>query len=95
MMGMKRVNKGDYVARGGLMYVECELDPDELWILEESVTEVESITKNYCLLLPLVQKNGGTKTKYAVIFEDWDVGDENFNKCMPKICGRCFETDVL
>ena len=39
------------------MYVECELDPDDLWILEESVTEVESIIENYCLLLPLVQKN--------------------------------------
>ena len=84
MMGMKRVNKGNYVARGGLMYVECELDPDELWILEESVTEVESIIENYCLLLPLVKKDRGTTTKYAVIFDDWDVGDEYFGKGMPK-----------
>ena len=43
MMGLKRINKGVYVARAGLMYVGCELDPEELWVLDESVTEVESI----------------------------------------------------
>ena len=95
MMGINRVNKGSYVAQGGLMYVKCELDPNDLWILDESVGEAESILNNYCLLLPLVQKNRGTAIKYAVIVEDWDVGDEYFVKSMPKICKKCFETDVL
>ena len=71
------------------------MDPDELWILEESVIEVESIIENYCLLLPLVQKDRGTTTKYAVIFDDWDVGEEYFGKEMPNICEKCFETNVL
>ena len=77
------------------MYVECELDPDDLWILDESVGEVESIINNYCLLLPLVQANRGTTIKYTVIFEDWDVGDEYFVKSMPKISKECFEMNVL
>ena len=95
MMGLNRVNKGIYVAQSGLMYVECELDPDDLWILDESVGEVESIINNYCLLLPLVQTNRGPTIKYAVIFEDWDVGDEYFVKSMPKISKECFEMNVL
>ena len=95
MMGLNRVNKGNYVARSGLMYVECELDTDDLWILDESVGEVESIINNYCLLLPLVQTNRGPTIKYAVIFEDWDVGDEYFVKSMPRISKECFEMNVL
>ena len=75
--------------------IQCELDPGDLLILDESVTEVESIIDKYCLLLPLVQKNRGTTTKYAVIFEDWDVGDEHFAKSIPKICEKCFKTNVL
>ena len=90
MIGMKCVNKGNYVTRGSLMYVECELDTDDLWILKENVTGVESIIENYCLLLPLVKKDRGTTTKCAVIFDDWDVGDEYFGKEMPKICEKCF-----
>ena len=95
MIGINRGNQGNYVARGGLKYVECELDPVDLWIVDERVSEVESIIENYCLLLPLVQKNIGNRKKYAVIFEDWDVGDENFIKGMPTISKECFETNVL
>ena len=49
----------------------------------------------HCLLLPLVQNDRGTTTKYAVIFDDWDVGDEYFGKGMPTIYEKCFEANVL
>ena len=50
--------------------------------------------KHYCIMLPLLD-DGEFLSEFAIIYDDWDVGDENFKKCLPCLCPMCFEKDVL
>jgi hypothetical protein len=78
----------------GLAYVTCKLDEQVETLFAVEVKAVEEIIGHYCLLLPLVENHEFTG-KYAVIYEDWDVGDEYFKKYLPSIYSLLFKTNVL
>ena len=80
----------------GLAYVKCQLDKtteNALYSQEIDVKEVESMIEHYCLLLPLID-DGDFENEFAIVYDDRDVGDEYFRKCLPSLCSMCFETDV-
>ena len=58
------------------------------------VKTIENNMKHYCLLLPLIM-DGNFAGKFAIVYDDWDVGDENFRKSLPNICKFCFANDVM
>ena len=62
--------------------------------MEFKLSILESKMKHYCSMLPLLD-DGDFFSKFAIIYDDWDVGDENFRKCLPSLCPLCFERDVL
>ena len=58
------------------------------------VETIESRIEHHCLLLPLVDE-GIFVQEFAIVYDDWDVGDEHFKKYLPSLCPLCFTTDVL
>ena len=77
----------------GFSYVVCQLDNQTVQLSDVHVESVEKRIANYCLLLPYIYENdfGG---RFAVVYDDWDIGNESFQKTSPSICRLCFETDV-
>ena len=57
MMRLKRINEGNYASHSSLMYVECELAPKYLWVLDKSVIEIESHIENHFLKAMKIQPN--------------------------------------
>ena len=93
-IGISRLNKGHASKCIGLAYVQCSLDDQTELLLDVHVQTVEKMIQNYCLLLPFVEDETFTN-KFAIIYDDWDCGDEYFVKCLPSICPFCFSTDVM
>ena len=63
-------------------------------LFDMDVGEIESQIQHYYLLLPLID-NGNFVQEYAIVYDDWDVSNDKCKKCLPNLCTRCFETDVL
>ena len=78
----------------GLAFVKCQLDDTRNIIQDVDIEILESKMKHYCLMLPLLD-DGDFSAEFAIIYDDWDVGDEIFRKCLPSLCRICFEIDVL
>ena len=95
-IGITRQNKGKARNCIGMAFVKCVLDEkyNNFYIQNMEVTQVESRMERYCLLLPLIDK-GNFDNEFAIVYNDWDVGDENFGKVLPNLCSLCFETDVF
>jgi len=96
-IGITRCEKGKSKKCIGLAYVKLQLDnttENALFSQDIDVKEVESMIEHYCLLLPLID-DGNFESEFAIVYDDWDVGDEYFRKCLPSLCSMCFETDVL
>ena len=49
---------------------------------------------NYCLMLPFIDR-GVFGSDFAVMFDDWDMGDLYFNKCLPSLCTLLFSNNVF
>ena len=91
------MKKGNSKKCIGLAYVKLQLDNttvNALYSQDIDIKEVESMIEHYCLLLPLID-DGDFENEFAIVYGDWDVGDEYFRKCLPSLCSMCFETDVL
>ena len=96
-IGITRCEKGNSKKCIGLAYVKLQLDNttvNALYSQDIDIKEVESMIEHYCLLLPLID-DGDFENEFAIVYDDWDVGDEYFRKCLPSLCSMCFETDVL
>ena len=93
-IGVTRLNKGSSFKCVGLAYVKCKLDDACDILLDVEVKTIENRIEHYCLMLPLIQ-DGDFDQDYAIIYDDWDVSDENWVKCLPNLCPLCFEVDVL
>ena len=88
------VDVGESVKSIGLAYVICQLEDtvDDFQTID--VNLVENMIASHCILLPFIQ-NGNFTGLYAVVFDDWDVGDESFRKCLPMLCSTLFSINVL
>ena len=93
-IGISRLNYGKSTKCIGLPYVKCKIDDQIEDLLSVEVNTVGDIIGNYCLLLPLIQ-DGEFNGQYTVIYDDWDVGDEYFRKCLPCLCLLLFNTNVM
>jgi len=93
-IGITRLRKGVAKKVVGLAFVKCQLDDTSNVIKDVDVEILESKMKHYCIMLPLLD-DGDFFSEFAIIYDDWDVGDENFRKCLPSLCPLCFERDVL
>ena len=91
---VSRLNPGHSQKCIGLAYVKCRLDDPSHLLLDADVEELEECIESYCLLLPFLNK-GEFTDQYAVIYDDWDVGDKDFKKVLPSLCQQLFETDVM
>ena len=92
---VERINKEKEVLRFGLPFVKCRLNKERDEWMEKDVKEVEAEITSYCLLLPYVEGKKNFRQEYAVIYEDWDVGNANFEKDKMQVCGDVFEIDVM
>ena len=93
-IGITRLMKG--VARKcvGLAFVKCQLDDTGNIIKDVDIETLESKMKHYYIMLPLLD-DGDFSAGFTIVYDDWDVGDKNFRKCLPSLCPMCFEIDVL
>ena len=94
IVSIDRVDVGESVKSIGLAYVTCQLEDtvDDFQTID--VNSVENMIASHCILLPFIQ-NGNFTGLYAVVFDDWDVGDESFRKCLPMLCSTLFSINVL
>ena len=92
---VQRINKGIARKCVGLAYVTFVLKNKESEIMEDcDLSFIESRMDHYFIMLPLLD-NGDFKQEFAVVFEDWDVADESFRKCLPNLCEMCFAYNVI
>jgi hypothetical protein len=94
IVSIDRVDYGLAMKSMGLAYVSCKLEDqrDELWSLD--VKTVEDKISSHCMLLPYIE-TGQFRELFTLIYDDWDIGDENFQKCLPMVCSTLFKTNVL
>ena len=92
---VERVNHGQCVHAMGLPYVKCQLNPETKDSMAQSVDEVEGIITGYCLLLPYREGKSKFKQEYAVIYDDWDVGNTDIKKEKMSVSGTAFVVDVM
>lgn len=93
-VSLTRVGVGESTKLIGLAYVKCVLEEQDELMIGVGVKTIENNMKHYCLLLPLIM-DGNFAGKFAIVYDDWDVGDENFRKSLPNICKFCFANDVM
>ena len=96
VVGVRRVNPGHGHKVLGFAYVKCVLD-DEKFVLQDVHIDdfmIHNNVNHYCLLLPFIDR-GVFSSHFAVIFDDWDVGDLYFNKCLPMLCSLLFSHQVI
>ena len=91
---VQRLNKGEARKCVGLAYVKCQLDKNISTLIDVDVETIESRIEHHCLMLPLVDE-GLFVQEFAIVYDDWDVGNEYFKKVLPSLCPLCFATDVL
>ena len=92
-IGVTRLNKGSSIKCVGLAYVKCKLDDVCNSIVDADVKTLEQRIEHYCLMLPLIV-DAEFDEEYTIIYDDWDVSDENWVKSLPNLCALCFEVDV-
>ena len=92
---VERVHRGRCVHAMGLPYVKCRLNPEKAELMTQSVDEVEGVITGYCLLLPYREGKNTFKQEYAVIYDDWDVGNKDFKKEKMSVSGTAFMVDVM
>ena len=93
-VGISRLNRGSSKKCIGLAYVKCELDRAMDDLENVDLKTMEKHMNYYCLLLPLID-SGVFDGEYAIVYHDWDVGDENFGKALPNLCSLCFGTNAM
>ena len=93
-VGVTRMNKGESRKCIGLAYVKCRFDEKDDIMIDVNVQAIESRIEHHCLMLLLID-NGTFEQEFAIVYDDWDVSDENFRKCLPNLCPICFENDVM
>ena len=92
---VRRINKGSARKCVGLAFVKVHRDDDQNKIMEDvEVSFLEKNMVNYFLLLPLLV-DGNFDDEFAAVYDDWDVGDENFRKCLLVLCTICLQSNVL
>ena len=92
---VRRLNKGHARKCVGLAFTKVELKNSETdMMINCEVKFVESRMDHYFLMLPLIER-GDFAQEFALVFEDWDTADENFQKCLPSLCALCLEENVL
>ena len=80
----------------GLAFVKCKIDVEWKHLMDYSVEKMESNIANYCLLLPWINDSKPSFDKeFAVVYDDWDVGDINHNKVLPGVCVEEMRDDIL
>ena len=94
---IERMDNGSAMKSMGLAYVSCKLKEKSQELegfknLDVKMVEDEIIS--HFILLPYVE-TGEFRGLFAVIYDDWDVGDEYFKKSLPGLCSKLFETNVL
>ena len=92
---VERIEQGKVVYGMGLPYVMCQLNIETVDGMSMSVDEVEGMITSYCLLLPYLEGKKQFKEEFAVIYDDWDVGSEDFHKEKMSVSGPAFQTDVM
>ena len=88
-IGITRLRKGVAKKVVGFAFVKCQLDDTSNVIKDVDVEILESKMKHYCIMLPLLD-DGDFFSEFAIIYDDWDVGDDNFVKALPNICPFLF-----
>ena len=64
--------------------------------MDYPVEKMESKIANYCLLLSWINDSEPSFDKeFAVVYDDWDVGDINHNKVLPGVCVEEMRDDIL
>jgi len=80
----------------GVAFVKCKMDGEKWPIIDHSVEEWEAQITKYCLLLPWIDDNEKAFAKeFAVVYDDWDVGDINHENILPGICVEEMKNDIL
>jgi len=74
--------------------VKCAFNNDVDVLFDMDVDEIKSQIQHYCLLLPLMD-DSIFEQEFDIVYDDWDVSDDNFEKYLPNLCSRCFETHLL
>ena len=79
IVSIDRVDVGESMKLIGLAYVTCLLEDPLPDFQSVDVNSVEDVISHHCILLPFIQ-NGKFTGLFAVVYDDWDVGDECFKK---------------
>ena len=93
-VGITQFKKGSSHECVGLAYVTCDLDDVSNLLTNVNVDAIVSRMEHYCLMLPLID-DGNFDKEFAIIYSDWDVGNEHLQKCIPDSCSILFALDVL
>ena len=94
IIGITRFDIGTARKCLGLPYAKCAFDDEDDVLFDMDVSEIESQIQHKCLLLPLIDDSNYVQ-EFAIFYDDWDVSDDKFEKCLPRLCTRCFEMDGL
>ena len=94
IVSIDRVDVGESMKSIGLAYVTCLCEDPIPDFQSVDVNSVEDVISHHCLMLPFIQ-NGNFTGQYAVVYDDWDVGDECFKKGLPILCPLLFSSNVL
>ena len=94
IVSIERVDNGSAMKSMGLAYVSCKLEDQRHELMSLDVKVVEDQISSHCILLPYIE-TGEFRELFAIIYDDWDIGDENFGKCLPRSCSTLFKTNVL
>ena len=79
---ISRINRGHSKKILGLAFVSCEVDAQSNDLTKMDIKTVEKMIAHHCLILPLVLQDG-YNGENVIIYDDWDVGNEFFLKCLP------------
>jgi len=88
---VKRLNKGSARKFVGLAFTKVVLGKS---MIDYEVDMIDSRIDHYFLMLPFIDP-GDFAQEFALVFEDWDTADENFNKCLPSLCAFCLDSNVF
>ena len=94
MAPISLVHFGNSKRECGFIYGKCVLDSQKI-IESMDRDEVESLMENYCLLLPHVSIDQNFEQHFAMVYHDWDIGNEFGMKLLPELCKVLFSIDVL
>ena len=96
VIGVHRVEPGHGHKVVGLSYVKYVLDGERFAYqdVDVDVFMEQMDVQNYCLILSFIDR-GVFGSDFAVVFDDWDVGDLYFNKCLPSLCALLFSDKVF